>query len=444
MGSIIDLERADLNPRCSYVKRGIVFINIIASPISFIIVLFAILRMICIKKTISFITKIIIFIFSSEIINTISKMIQLIKYYYPDQRMDKEDPDLETPRGNICQIQISLAIFSDFCSLLLTLLLSLRCYDIINNKKKFFDQGCKSNCSLFLVVLISIAFSVGFIILDRRASKGNISYRYDVRDRCSYWCWLDHYVSLICFGFYWFILLLNIIFACRTYKILQKGYQKLLDESGPIRDESQNNSISPLNNNKDNNDNFKSESQSSENNYSNFSKDERKRMEELRIMKIKCKIYPLVTIIIWLIIGTYRVIDDSAMIKYDNAVNATEGRIAEQEDFENYPFFKICVQIFLVIHTLLSSLRGIIYGFCFIIFEEKAFFNIFKKCYKKKYLINDESEDNEESEKIVERHSSKMSNDNKFKGEKEDDDYKSSNIEMNSDYNYNESDKCST
>ena len=138
MGNVIDLERVELNPRCSKVKEIIVYISLIAPPISFLVLIFGIFRMLFVKKKKTFLTKIIILIFVSEIFNIISKMIQIIKYNYPDQRMDKKEPDLETPRGNICQIQIVLAMFSDYCSLLLSLLLSLRCYDILKNKKRFF------------------------------------------------------------------------------------------------------------------------------------------------------------------------------------------------------------------------------------------------------------------------------------------------------------------
>ena len=52
-----------------------------------------------------------------------------------DRRNVKDFSTGNTPRGIICQLQIVTAIYSDFCSLLGTLLLSLRCYDVINNKK---------------------------------------------------------------------------------------------------------------------------------------------------------------------------------------------------------------------------------------------------------------------------------------------------------------------
>ena len=52
----------------------------------------------------------------------------------------------------------------------------------------------------------------------------------------------------------------------------------------------------------------------------------------------------------------------------------------EKVFFINHPFLHFFVQFFLVCHVLLSSIRGIIYIFSFIIFEEKLFFNFVVKC----------------------------------------------------------------
>ena len=54
MGTLIDLERKELIYRCNYVKRGIVWINLIGPPISLIFLIFGILRMIYVKKIKSF------------------------------------------------------------------------------------------------------------------------------------------------------------------------------------------------------------------------------------------------------------------------------------------------------------------------------------------------------------------------------------------------------
>lgn len=139
MGSIYDLENISKNPRCVDVKGIIVIINLIGAPVSLLILITCIIRMTYNKKK-SFFTYIIIFIFCSELMSTISRLLQLFKYIYEDTRMINNKNKVETPRGIICQIQISLSIFADFCSLLGTLLLSFRCYDMIKNKKKFFSK----------------------------------------------------------------------------------------------------------------------------------------------------------------------------------------------------------------------------------------------------------------------------------------------------------------
>ena len=131
MGSLIDLENIDSNIRCNDVKETIVWMNIIGAPLSFLLLLGSIIRMIYKKKVLSFLSCIIILIFSSEILNAISKMLQLIKYIYEDTRTSKKTNEEETPRGIICQIQIVISIISDFGSLLGTILVSLRCNSVI-------------------------------------------------------------------------------------------------------------------------------------------------------------------------------------------------------------------------------------------------------------------------------------------------------------------------
>ena len=106
MGVIIDLDKEG-SDRCDHVKLGIILINLIGAPLSFILLLIGILRMISSNKRISFLTSLVILIFSSEIVNAISKMIQLIKYCFEDTRRDTYDNNhMDNPRSIICQIQI--------------------------------------------------------------------------------------------------------------------------------------------------------------------------------------------------------------------------------------------------------------------------------------------------------------------------------------------------
>ena len=370
MGIIIDTEKVEDNQRCLHVKKPIIYINIIGSSISLFLLLFCSFRMYFGKKKLSFMTLLILLIFSSEIVNTISKLLQLVKYYFRDKRDHKDFESGNTPRGIICQIQIVTAIYSDLCSLLGTLLLSLRCNDVIKNKKRFFDKGKNSCLSIICVIVASIILSMLFLLIDKLKDEG-ISYRYDLRDRCSYWCWLTHEVSLICFGLFFVILSFNIYFALKTYCFLKKGYNKLREENDI--------SYEKISNKKHSNSKSNSIPLKEERKFNNLTKEEKTRIEELRIMKNKSMVYPLVTIFIWTIITTYRIVDDITMNSFDKG-NPTDTKNMEEEKLKSNKFLRFCVEFFLVFHAFLSSTRGIFYAFSFLVFEEKLFFNFFRNC----------------------------------------------------------------
>ena len=434
MGSIIDLKKVDEIYRCKDVKEIIIYINLIGAPISLIFLLFCILRMILAKHKKTFLTNLILLIFSSEVVNVISKLLQLIKYCFDDSREDKSFNDHDTPRGIICQIQIATSMYSDFCSLLGTLLLSLRCYDIIINRNSFFNKGKNAMFSIIFIIAISVALSIILLIIDREVLDAKLAYRYDIRDRCSYWCWLRHETSIICFILYWIILIFNIVFACKTNTSLKNGYNKLIGKS-IIKNENNNDMNTPLNE-------ISKEIIVTKDGTSLLTNTEKKRLKEFKIMRIKCLIYPYVTIIIWLIIATYRIVDDSLFYEIDQYDDTQKSIDKEKEILGDNIFLNNIVEIFLVFHTFLSTLRGIFYGLSFIIFEEKIFFNFFKKFYKK--CFKDEySEENEDDVHEIQRNTNNFSveNDyeNKEKEEKEEENDSKNDIELNtSEYQYDE------
>ena len=433
MGDIIDMNKVDEIYRCKDVKMVIIFINLIGAPISLIFLLFCILRMILAKHKKQFLTNLILLIFSSEVINVISKLLQLLKYHFDDTRDDKKFNEHDTPRGIICQIQIVTSMYSDFCSLFGTLLLSLRCYDIIINRNSFFNKGNIAIFSIIFVISISIVLSIALLIIDREAFTPMLSYRYDLRDRCSYWCWLRHETSITCFILYWIILFFNIVFAYKTNKNLKQGYNKLLGKS-EIKNENNNNMSTPLNE-------ISKDIIVTKDGASQLTKAEKKRLNEFKKMRIKCLIYPFVTIIIWLIIATYRIVDDFLFYKIDNYEDSEQSIAEEKRILGGNKFLNDIVQIFLVLHTFLSTLRGIFYGLSFIIFEEKIFFNIFKKFYEKCFKDEYSEEENEEDIHEIQRNtnSSSVENDYENKEKEEEEDGKNENIELNtSDYQYND------
>ena len=383
MGDIIDVKKVDENARCSNVKYVVIFINLIGCPIALILLLFSILKMLCSKKRLSFLTHIIIFIFCSEVLNIISKIIQLFKYSFEDFREDYDKNNSEeTARGIICQIQIVTSIVSDFCSLLGTLLLSLRCNEVIKGKTRLFDKKKYRRFSFYLILFISIAFSISFLFIDRKISYKSVGYKFDIRDRCSYWCWLEHTTSMICYGFYTVILCLNIYFAVKTNLHLKKGYDRLIEQSVVlIEDDSSKdninvNSETSIGNKNDTDDGIRKKTYVSE--------EDKVRIKELGMMKVKCFIYPTTTIVIWGLSLIYRLIDDIIFSKYDDYENHDEhDKDAEKNDLNKKVSLKNFVQTLLVFHTFLSTMRGVLYGLSFIVFEERIFWNCFRRFFKK-------------------------------------------------------------
>jgi hypothetical protein len=439
MGDIIDLDNVDNIYRCNQVKLAIILITLICTPISLIFLIFACLRMLFKKKKINFLTSTILFVFVSEMVNTISKLLQLTKYFFEDQRDNKELRKMDTERGIICQIQIVTSMFSDFCSLLGTLLLSLRCYGVVKNRKGFFAQDKNKTISIISIILISLVLSIAFLFIDRKISEEYIiSYRYDVRDRCSYWCWLWHSTSIMCYVLYGIILVIIIIFALKTRNYLKKEYYKLL----PEKDSESNNSLStPLNENdtsKESGNNFNSKKIEKVNKLNGLTDEEKARIEQLKIMINKFLVYPLVTIIIWSFFTIYRIPDDLLMETFDASKGTSED---ETKFFKAHGSLHFFVQAFLIIHTFLSSTRGIFYGLSFIVFEEKTFYNCYERCccIKKKFNLKSEEEnkniESNRSSNISEQTDNKTCEDN----DKQDEIGKRDTIEMNtSEYHYNE------
>jgi hypothetical protein len=368
MGDIIDLEKIDEehNLRCQHAKLGVIIVNFIGVPSSLIILIFCIIRMFWTKKRFSFLTKVIILLFSFEITNCISKLLQLFKYSFEDSRTFPDPNIIETPRGIICQIQIVLSIISDYGCLLGTLLLSLRCYGVIKNKIRFLDFKKWQNLSLIAIIFISSAFALLFWGLDKDDTKYSIGFKYDRRDRCNYWCWLGHYYSRICYAIYLLLLIVNIIIFSLTTAYFRNSYKNLVEKCVVTRDEPN------LSNNIRDNIDYTEETK--ENRY--ISPDDKKRLKELQIMHVKCFIYPIISIIIWFLSFIYRIIDDTVLFNVDNGIDGHSNDFDILSKNRNLQRF---IEASLIFHTILSSFRGIFYGYAFAIFEDKAFSNNFKE-----------------------------------------------------------------
>ena len=392
MGIIIDLKATDINLRCEHVKLGVVITNLIGVPFSTLLLTICIIKMTCLnKKNLSFLTYIILLIFSAEMMNNISKLLQYFKYAFEDERDDHSfNNDEETPRGIICQIQIFTSIISDYICLSGTLLLTLRCYQVMKSKNRVLDKKNVRILSFGLIIGISILLSLIFLFIDRRITNNLVALRYDLRDRCNYWCWLEHRTSTACYSTYFILLLLNTYFAFKTNYFLKKHYRSLLEKSLVLTPDNNNNT-------------------SGEEAY--LAEDDKKRIKALTIMRIKCMIYPWITIVIWSLSTLYRIIDDSIMYDVDFEEDHEKSKETEREKFLNNRPLQYFEEALLIFHSILSSFRGILYGLSFIIFEggfAGQFFkkNVFKICCCCRKIENYgllEDEDNDGSNKEINR-----------------------------------------
>ena len=351
MGAVYDLERIDNNPRCRDIKEPVIILNLLGSCISILVLAWTIIRMGINNIEKSFITQIIMFIFSTEILNPLSKLLQLFKYAFEDTRTKDDINEIETPRGIICQIQIVTSIIADVCTLLGTLLLSYRSYEIIRGERKIFDRKIEQILSFIIIILTSIIFSITFLFFDKILTKDSITYKFDLRDRCNYCCWLDHLASIICHIFYLVPLGVNIMYEFKIIFSLQKSYYQ----------------ISGKNDNDDQN-------------YLDLENDDRLKLKEIRIMQIKCIFYPAIIIIIWILLLLYRFFDDIAMYSIDRANSWDKGEDDEVNYFNDHPGLRITFEITFILYTIVSSFRGVLYGIAFVSFEEKYFCNFFRNC----------------------------------------------------------------
>ena len=436
--SIID-DDPNKAPRCLNVKLAVVLINLIGPSISLAFLIYCIIKMIKKKKQIKVLTSIILLIFFSEVVQCISKLLQIFKYFFEDRRREIEYKMFG--RAIICQFQIVFAVYSDYCSLVCTCLLSLKCYDSLKYKNKYFSNDNRTKIKLIIYTVLScILAGLLFLLLDRIICQGNINYKYDSRDRCSYWCWLGHYSSIICFCFYWVILIANIVISVKTLKFLNEKQRELLEESESMisDDKKMENEDSVEEKNDIREDSYRvSKALNYSSNrptkyYMNY--EERDRINDLILIKTKCTIYPFVTIFTWLLFATYRLVDDIMMNRFDSPDSEDVHNDDEIEYFEEHPNLAILAQTFLVIHTFLSSTRGLFYGMSFIVFEEKMFGSFFRKWFGAKSEFS-----NNYNQAVTEKKEKNEEENNRVSGYYDDEDYRkdeisgrvSENVEMN-------------
>jgi len=358
------------------------------------------------KKTKRLMQKFLSILIISELFNCIYKLIAslqiLIKF---------EDIIIDS---TLCTIQIMFSIFSDFCTLSITLMISLKNWDQLKNiKKKFKDKNIQK-WSIRFPIITGIIFSIIFTILDRILSND---------DYCIDLCWVSPVNSLILFGFYIIFLIFILFVSIKTIQFLNNRINDIhnaddnnINNNNNQREskasfttsevEEENDEINSKYNNNNNSKYIKDSNSNNNNNEKNelllnkngnqiqtVKSKHRYSFLSKKIEKIKSKyiLYPLVTISIWFLLASFRVVDD---------INRLNKLIYSYKDH-------IYIQILYVIHSVISSLRGCIYTISFMYVQysnkEKLILYFFYCCHKKFYDNNDENEKNERKKSIIKK-----------------------------------------
>ena len=278
-------------------------------------------------------------------------------------------------RTIIQPIQILLSIYADYCFLICTFLLSLKCYDTLKYKNKYFPNGKKIKKKLIIfTVLISISAGVIFLIIDLFTNHKNDIYT--TKHSCNDWNWLRHVTSEICCCcFYWILLIGNIVLFVKIIKFLNLKKKELYEEDEQIEPNVKNVG-SEDNKEKENEDNNEEDNKKLNPHKVKKANINLARINGLKLIKIKCTIYPVVSVIIWVIATTY-ILLDVILLNSNNNGGLTE-------------------EILLIIYTFFASTRGLFYGISLILLEEKIFWNFFRRksdIYKKPERKKNDDED---------------------------------------------------
>ena len=218
-----------------------------------------------------------------------------------------------------------------------------------------------------------------------------------------YWCWLNHIPSIVCYLFYTIIISFNIAFIHKVNKCFTLEIKKVNSQNDLMSEQKY--IDSPSNElNDELNISFKQSKEKK--------KIQLRKIEEFKLIKFKCFIYFLAFFIIWLVGLIYRLFDDLIInYKFDQKSDSpSEGNKKEKEYFTDHPFLQFIVQFLLVLHTFVSSVRGIFYGILFIVEINKF----------SKITIKDEfSEEERENNKLLTNSNISATNEFGRKKEKE-------------------------
>lgn len=287
-------------------------INLVGSSISLLCLLLVLVILVCKKKIKSFVNELLLYITISEICHSISKFLDLCKKISIITKSS-------ILKQCIISIQVIFSLFSDFCTLITSLMISLKFHDSLQNKSFCFNKKCfrvlaRITCIGGALLLAGVFFSLDRFVFHHQENKWEKDY----------WTWVDPKLSLVVYGIVLLIIIVIIVLSCKTISYLRKKRKEFSDADKDCSIDDDSTLTSKV-------------------------EDKEKKMfsETLITEKIEKAMgtfykYPFVSTTIWLILGVYRVTEDIDLIMH------------LQIDIS-------ILSILVIIHSLISSFRGVIY-----------------------------------------------------------------------------------
>lgn len=273
----------------------------------------------------------IIIIIISEIINSLDKIgaigIRALFGGVSDDENSNENDKTMLIRIFV-NLQAGLNVLSDNLTLLSSLFIALKIFDLTIYKNKIF-RGCfKRKRSIYFIIFVSIiitAVSIGinFVVNDRPEFKDK---------ECKVWFWVFSEISLCLHIYYFMTVLLIIILNLKSISLLQLREKVARQVEIDTQEE-------------DENDNANEKSNNSLNS------------TKIHNLIKKLRRFPIATSIIWLFAFFDRLPDDILNIIYRENTNENNN-----DTKISYPKFYLVIKYgLIIIHNLIGCFRGIIY-----------------------------------------------------------------------------------
>lgn len=342
------------------VYKQIVFIpSIVFSFISLIGLILVLIEANKKTRKKSLITESLIAITIAEIINCISKLL-----YIPRATLrTKFEPQI----GKYCYdiilgyIQMFFTIYSEFGTLISSLLLSYKIYKSTKNENSFFKK--RSAVCIVRVISYVIPAVIAFIFVGIdywKFTDDDVNPMILENEECKIWIWMYRRLSLIYYCFVVVFVILISIFSCMSISYLKRKKNEILQFE------------------KENQEDFEDSDGVKEEEVA--SKGESILSQKITTAIKKIQYFPVVTCVVWLILSIDRIPDDIVLI-----VNEKH----EKHQFE-WEGAWLCVKmVTIILHNYTACIRGMIYFFTFFKTDSKLFTDMkewLKKifCCKKK------------------------------------------------------------